>query len=172
MMQARESAAKSSAPVDDGIEMCSVRVGETLFGIPIMRILEILDAPPTRPVPLAPAHIGGLVHYRGEILTAVSLRSLLGMPPHHDPPDLLVFEGRDGEGRDDYFGLLVDAVGEVLTVSAEEFEPNPSTLDDSRKALFAGAYKLQNGLLVMLDPARFDPMQLSQVQQSQVQQSR
>src|ERR1700757_960436 len=100
MMQALEATTKAAAAIDQEIEMCSVRGGETLFGVPIMRILEILDAPATRPVPLAPAHIGGLVHYRGEILTAVSLRSLLGLPPHTDPPDLLVFEGRDG-----YFGL-------------------------------------------------------------------
>jgi len=142
---------------DDGIEMCSVRVGETLFGVPIMRILEILGAPATRPVPLAPPYIGGLVHYRGEILTAVSLRSLLGLPGHSRAPDMLVFEGRDG-----YFGLLVDAVGEVLTVWPQEFEPNPSTLDDRKKALFAGAYKLSRGLLVTLDPGRFDPMLLCQ----------
>ena len=167
MMQALEAATKAAAAIDQEIEMCSVLVGETLFGVPIMRILEILDAPATRPVPLASAHIGGLVHYRGEILTAVSLRSLLGLAPHTAPPDLLVFEGRDG-----YFGLLVDAVGEVLTVTPETFEPNPSTLEDSRKALFAGTYKLEDGLLVMLDPARFDPLQLSQVQLSQAQLSR
>ena len=161
MKDALEAATERFAAMENGIEMCSVRVGDTLFGMPIMRILEILDAPATRPVPLAPAHIGGLVHYRGEILTAVSLRSLLGLAPHVNPPDLLVFEGRDG-----YFGLLVDAVGEVLTVSRQEFEANPSTLDDSRKALFAGAYKLESGLLVMLDPERFDPVRLSQVQLS------
>jgi len=149
--------APGSPSGDDGIEMCSVRVGETLFGVPIMRILEILGAPATRPVPLTPPYIGGLVHYRGEILTAVSLRSLLGLPDHSRPPDMLVFEGRAG-----YFGLLVDAVGEVLTVWPQEFEANPSTLDDRKKALFAGAYKLGKGLLVMLDPGRFDPMQLSQ----------
>jgi purine-binding chemotaxis protein CheW len=148
-----------SVPVmEEGIEMCSVRVGETLFGVPITRILEILNAPATRAVPLAATPIGGLVHYRGEILTAVSLRSLLGLSGHSRPPDMLVFEGRDG-----YFGLLVDAVGEVLTVFPQEIEPNPSTLDDSRKALFAGAYKLSGSLLVMLDPGRFDPVHLSQV---------
>jgi purine-binding chemotaxis protein CheW len=59
------------------------------------------------------------------------------------------------------FGLLVDSVGEVLTVSSADHEPNPSTLDDRRSALFAGAYKLQQGLLVMLDPERLDPMRLS-----------
>ena len=162
MTQAGVAASEVAPTAEDGIEICSVRVGEALFGIPIMQILEILDAPATRPVPLAPAYIGGLVHYRGEILTAVSLRSLLGLSAHPQPPDLLVFEGKDGEGRDGYFGLLVDAVGEVLTVTAEEFEPNPSTLDDSRKGLFAGAYKLENRLLVILDPARFDPVNLSQ----------
>jgi len=164
MMHTLEAATNNFAPMEDGIEMCAVRVGDTLFGIPIMRILEILDAPPTWPVPLAPVHIGGLVHYRGEILTAVSLRSLLGLGAQQTSPDLLVFEGRDG-----YYGLLVDAVGEVLTVSPQEFEPNPSTLDDSRKALFAGAYKLESGLLVMLDPDRFDPVRLSQVELSQPQ---
>ena len=147
----------SRPAVEGAIEMCSVRVGDTLFGVPITGILEILDKPPTRSVPLAPAYVGGLVHYRGEILTAVSLRSLLGLPPHAGLADMLVFEGRDG-----YFGVLVDAVGEVLTVSPQEFEPNPSILEDRKRALFAGTCKLSNSLLVMLDPGRFDPVLLSQ----------
>jgi purine-binding chemotaxis protein CheW len=58
------------------------------------------------------------------------------------------------------FGLLVDSVGEVLTVSSSEHEPNPSILDERKKNLFAGAYKLKAGLLVMLDPERLDPMRL------------
>ncbi|WP_446742249.1 chemotaxis protein CheW [Silvibacterium acidisoli] len=138
-----------------GIEMCSVRVGETLFGVPITKILEILGAPATRPVPLAPSFVGGLVHYRGEVLPAVSLRSLLGLGDSPERQDMLVFRGTDG-----YFGLLVDAVGEVLTVHPRDYETNPSTLDDRRKALFAGTYKLADRLLVMLDPDLLDPMRL------------
>jgi purine-binding chemotaxis protein CheW len=156
-LETKIEAGKAAAPTEDVIEMCSVLVGETIFGIPIMSILEILGTPATQTVPLAPPYIGGLVHYRGEVLTVVSLRSLLGMPGHSRPPDLLVFEGT-GE----YFGLQVDAVGEVMTVSPQDFEVNPSTLDDRRKSLFAGTYKLNDALLVMLDPARLDPMQLAQ----------
>jgi purine-binding chemotaxis protein CheW len=59
------------------------------------------------------------------------------------------------------FGLLVDAVGEVLTVSSADYEPNPSILDQRRKTLFAGAYKLKEKLLVMLNPERLDPLRLS-----------
>jgi purine-binding chemotaxis protein CheW len=146
-----------SAQKDEIIEMCSVRVGQTLYGVPITRILEILGTPATQPVPLAPSYVGGLVHYRGEVLTTVSLRRLLDMPARDVPEDILVFEGVDG-----YFGLLVDEVGEVMTVLPVDFEGNPSTLDDRRKALFAGTYKLNDALLVMLDPERLDPVHLAE----------
>lgn len=142
---------------DEGIEMCSVVIGQTLYGVPVMRILEILGKPSKQPIPLAPGYIGGLVHYRGEVLTAVSLRRLLNMPAHDAIEDILVFEGADG-----YFGLLVDEVGEVMTVLPADFEGNPSTLDDRRKSLFAGTYKLSSALLVMLDPERLDPVCLAE----------
>jgi purine-binding chemotaxis protein CheW len=155
---------RKETPIAAQLEMCSVRVGDTFFGIPITHILEIVGNTRPQNVPLAPEFVGGLVHYRGDVLTTVSLRQLLGLPAqnsdakagkqgHHD---ILVLESSGG-----CFGLLVDAVGEVLTVSSADHEPNPSTLDDRRSALFAGAYKLQQSLLVMLDPERLDPMRLN-----------
>jgi purine-binding chemotaxis protein CheW len=141
------------------LEMCSVRLGQTLFGVPITHILEIVGSAKPQPVPLAPSFVGGLVHYRGDVLTTVSLRQLLGLPPRQGPQDLLVLESSGG-----CFGLLVDSVGEVLTVSSVDYEPNPSTLDERRRALFAGAYKLKDSLLVMLDPERLDPMRLGAAQ--------
>jgi purine-binding chemotaxis protein CheW len=137
------------------VEICSVHLDETLYGVPIAHILEIVGSVRPQPIPLAPSYVGGLIHYRGDVLTAVSLRQLLQLPPRQGPQDLLVLESAGG-----YFGLLVDAVGEVLTLSAEGHEPNPSTLDERSRALFAGAYKLENRLLVMLDPERLDPIRL------------
>lgn len=138
-------------------EVCSVRLGTALFGLPISRILEIVGAARPLPVPLAPDYVGGLVHYRGDVLTTVSLRHLLDMPPREGPQDILVLESSDG-----CFGLLVDSVLEVLTVSSADYEPNPSILDERRTALFAGAYKLKAGLMAMLDPERLEPMRLAQ----------
>jgi purine-binding chemotaxis protein CheW len=137
------------------VEMCSVRLGKTLFGVPIAHILEIVGGARPQPVPLAPEYVGGLVHYRGDVLTTVSLRHLLDMPPHEGPQDILVLESSSG-----CFGLLVDSVGEVLTVSSADHEPNPSILNERRRALFRGAYKLKDALLVMLDPERLDPIRL------------
>jgi purine-binding chemotaxis protein CheW len=104
---------------------------------------------------LAPPFVGGLVHYRGDVLTTVSLRYLLALPAKDGPQDILVLESSGG-----CFGLLVDSVGEVLRVSSADYESNPSILDERRRALFAGSYKLKDSLMVMLDPEQLDPMRI------------
>ena len=100
--------------------------------------------------------MGGLIHYRGDVLTTVSLRQLLALPPKDGAQDVLVLESKGG-----CFGLLVDSVGEVLSASTAEYEPNPSILNGHRRDLLAGAYKLKDQLLVMLDPERLDPLRLN-----------
>ena len=154
---AQQSGSSSKDSSTALVEVCSVRLGETWFGVPITHILEIVGSARPQPVPLSPGYVGGLVHYRGDVLTTVSLRQLLSLPQGAGVQDILVLESAGG-----CFGLLVDSVGEVLTVSASDHEPNPSILDQRRKALFAGAYKLKDKLLVMLDPERLDPLLLSQ----------
>jgi len=158
-MSYQETSSRRKQKSETLAEICSVRVDKTLFGVPIHHILEIVGAARPRPVPLAPAYVGGLVHYRGDVLTTVSLRHLLDLPPNSAKQDILVLESAGG-----CFGLLVDSVGEVLTVSSVDYEPNPSILDERRMTLLAGAYKLKDNLLVMLDPERLDPMRLGGVQ--------
>lgn len=158
-MSTATAAVRSKHKTESMVEVCSVRLGKTLFGVPISHILEIVGASRPQPVPLAPPFVGGLVHYRGDVLTTVSLRQLLNMPPTEEAQDFLVLESDRG-----CFGLLVDSVGEVLTVSSANYEANPSILDERRRGLLAGAYKLKDGLLVMLDPERLDPMRLGAAQ--------
>ena len=154
--RAKSRSSQKEAGASALAELCSVRVGQTLFGIPISHILEIVGGAHPQAVPLAPEFVGGLVHYRGDVLTTVSLRHLLGLPPHDGKQDILVLESAGG-----CFGLLVDSVGEVLRVPTSDHEPNPSILDERRRALFAGAFKLKDSLLVMLDPERLDPLRLA-----------
>ncbi len=156
MSVAARDVSRRDKAVETQVEMCSVRVGQGLYGVPITHILEIVGKARPQPVPLAPGFVGGLVHYRGDVLTTVSLRHLLGMPPKDGPQDILVLENSSGS-----MGLLVDSVGEVLTASSLAYEPNPSILDERRRALFAGAYKLKDSLLVLLDAENLDPMRLN-----------
>lgn len=154
MKRSGKSSQNAAAPVAT-IEICGIRVGDSQFGIPIDRVVEILGHETVRQVPLAPPFIAGLVHYRGDVLTTLSLRHLLRLPAVESTQDVLVFDGLAGP-----CGMQVDGVREVLTVSPDSFEPNPATLDEWRKMLFSGAYKLPGGLLIMLNTDRFDPLSL------------
>ncbi len=138
-------------------QVCSFYLGDGLYGLSISHILEIVGGARPEAVPLAPPFVAGLVHYRGDVLTTVSARKLLGMSPlEGETPDLLVVENDGG-----CFGLIVDSVHEVMTVSAEDFEASPSTVHERSRTLFAGAYKLKNRLMVMLDHERIDPLKLA-----------
>jgi purine-binding chemotaxis protein CheW len=159
MSTAARSRHRRRASATAAIEMCSVQVGGTFFGLPISHIVEIIGSARPQSVPLAQGFVGGLVHYRGDVLTTISLRQLLGLPPVDHSQPILVLESPGG-----CFGVLVDSVCEVLTVRPEDFEPNPSTLDERKKALFIGAYKLKDHLLVIFDPTHLDPLHLVSAQ--------
>jgi purine-binding chemotaxis protein CheW len=139
--------------------LCSLHVGNEVFGIDTRKIREVLGERKPQRVPLSPAFVAGVVPYRGEVLTAVNLRSLLGMDAGTGACCVLVMEDVEGAER---FGLVVDAVGGVVTVNARTLEPNPSTLEARAKWLFEGAHKMEEGLMVRLNPQRLFPSRLAE----------
>lgn len=142
----------------DAVSSCSVRVASDLFAIETRQIREVLGATMPQRRPLAPEYIAGVVHYRGDVLTTVSFRALLGLARNAGTGCVLVF---DDEQNDERFGLMVDAVGGVVSLARSALEANPSTLDARGTALFNGAYRMQSGLMVRLDPQRLRPSQLA-----------
>ena len=120
---------------------------------------EVLGKRELQRVPMAPAYIGGVVPYRGEVLTTVNFRALLGMGEYAESSCVLVLEDEEGGER---FGLVVDAVGGVVTVNQKMLEANPCTLEARGKWLYDGAYKMQTGLLVQLDPQKLRPSRLAE----------
>ena len=139
----------------EDLALCWLTVNGRLFGIDTRQIREVLGPRTVQAVPLAPPFLAGVLAYRGEVLTAVSLRCLLGLPPSEEKGRVLVL---DGGG--DPFGLLVDRVGGVVEVKANTLAPNPPTLDASSRVLFSGAYRVAEGLLVQLDAGSLRPERL------------
>ncbi len=146
---------------EEVVSLCEMSAGGQSFGIDARRIGEVLGGRELQRVPMAPAFIGGVVPYRGEVLTTVSFRALLGLTENSDTNCVLVLEDEDSSQR---FGLVVDRVGGVVTVSRRMLEANPSTLDAREKWLFDGAYKTEDGLMVQLDPQRLQPTKLAEAE--------
>jgi purine-binding chemotaxis protein CheW len=141
------------------VSLCSLYAGSETFGIDTRKIREVLGQREPQRVPMSPPFVAGVVPYRGEVLTTVNLRALLGMDAHNEGCCVLVMEDEVAAER---FGLVVDAVGGVVTVSESALEANPCTLEARGKWLFDGAYKMETGLMVRLDPQRLCPSRLSE----------
>jgi purine-binding chemotaxis protein CheW len=144
---------------NDAVSLCSLYAGSETFGIDTRKIREVLGERDLQRVPMSPEFIAGVVPYRGEVLTTVNLRALLGIAAYSGKGCVLVMEDDQASER---FGLVVDAVGGVVTVSQRTLEENPCTLEARGKWLFDGAYKMESGLMVRLDPQKLCPSRLSE----------
>jgi len=150
MSQEISAGRKHAATQDVAHEFVSVIVGGQLFGIPVLQVQDVLGPQRLTRIPLAPVEIAGSLNLRGRIVTAIDLRTRLGLPPAEDgKPGMSVVVDHGGE----LYSFIVDQVGEVLSLS-EGFEHNPSTLDPLWREVAAGIYRLDGTLLVVLEVAR------------------
>lgn len=152
---------KVEVPGAAPMAMCSLHVADRRFGIDTKQIVEVLGSKPLRSVPLAPAFVAGIFAYRGEVLPAVSLRALLGLQSLAAPGCLLVLDAH-GAAESERFGLEVDGVGGVVLFDSTLFARSPATLDEFGRALFSGAYRGRDGLLVQIDSERLTPGRLAE----------
>lgn len=121
-----------------------------VYGIEVVRVAETLGHLDRTPVPLAPPGVAGLVNLRGQVVTAIDVRPELGLAAlAPDQESMMVVIDLAGE----LMSLLVDEVGEVITVREEDFEPAPPTLATQIREIVTGAYKLDHGLMLTLDVA-------------------
>jgi len=124
------------------------RVSNLFFGIDVAQAKEIIRYQAMTPVPLAPTFVRGLINLRGQIITAIDLRSLLQfqeLASDLRPMNVVV------QTREEVVSLLVDRVGDVIDVEQEWFEPTPETIAPHVRALLKGVFKLKKELLLVLD---------------------
>src|SRR6267154_2312473 len=107
-------------------DFVSVVIGGQLFGIPVLEVRDVLASQRITRVPLAPAEVAGSLNLRGRIVTAIDIRTRLGLPERSEGKTAMsVVVDYGGE----LYSLLVDSVGEVLSLDGTDAERNPATLD-------------------------------------------
>jgi purine-binding chemotaxis protein CheW len=119
-----------------------------MFGLAIERVQDVFKPSRITRVPLAGTEIAGVLNLRGRIVTAIDLRIRLGLGAR-DALDVPMAIGIESKGES--FGLLVDAVSEVLKLPDSEREANPINLDRNLSRVSSGVYRLNEQLLVILD---------------------
>ncbi len=129
-------------------EFVTFTIAGQIFGLPIARVQDVFKPLHMTRVPLAGAEIAGVLNLRGRIVTAIDMRNRLEVKKREDGGAPMAI-GIEAKGES--FGLLVDAVGEVVKLSNTQREPNPINLDRKLAGLSAGVCRLEGQLLVVLD---------------------
>ena len=126
-------------------------VEETLFGVPVEKIQEVIRHLESTRVPLAPPMVRGLINLRGQIIAAVDVRRCLGLPerPAGQVPVHLIFRSEDGP-----LSLLVDEIGAVLELRASASGVTTEALPAGLREFVSRVYKLSDRLLLVLNTDR------------------
>jgi purine-binding chemotaxis protein CheW len=132
-------------------EYLSFVIAGQFFGIPVLKVQDVLLARALARIPLAPKEVAGALNLRGRIVTAIDMRSRLNVVgPAQESKRMSIVIEHEGE----LYSLIVDAVGDVLRLSEETFEANPATLNPGWKELSFGVHRLDGKLMLVLDVDR------------------
>jgi purine-binding chemotaxis protein CheW len=140
--------------VEDGTKgmFVTMTIAHQLFGIHVLEVQDVLGPQRIAHVPLAPPEVLGSLNLRGRIVTAVDARTRLGLPPLGEKEQgMSVVVEHGGE----LYSIVVDKVGEVMSLPSADYERNPATLDPRWQEVSNGIYRLKGTLLVVLDVPRF-----------------
>lgn len=127
---------------------CTFRVGSTQLGVEVHRVQEVIRKQAITRIPGASEVVRGLMNLRGQIVTAVDLPKRMGLVNSTTDEPLMNVVIRTSESS---VSLLVHEIGDVVVVEGECLEPLPETLQGGPRDLIRGAYKLEAGLLLVLD---------------------
>lgn len=140
----------------------SFRINGSLFGIDIMLVREINRNVDITTVDKAPSFVRGLINLRGQIVTILDVAAKLGISNArevgepccvilkttselgHRHPDLV------DQAVSDPVGLLVDEIGDIITVGDKAIETPPANIGGVDRRFLIGVIKLESDLMAVL----------------------
>ena len=137
--------------MSDERKICTFYIENHFFGIDVDQVQEVIRYHEMTIVPLADKTISGLINLRGQIVTTIDMRKRLDFPimmENQKPTNIIV---RTDDGA---VSLLVDDIGDVIDIFANNFELPPENLEGEIRQVLKEVCKNENKLLLILDIAK------------------
>lgn len=126
----------------------SFSINSDIYAQSIAVIREIVPYREASPVPGAPPEVEGIVNIRGEVISIINTRRLLGVPDNieldQDARILILESGAH------LLGFSVDKVSEIVGFNNEQVEHNQSD-----NGLIKGTVNLPQGLYIVADLSEY-----------------
>lgn len=127
-------------------------VAGTDFGVPILKVKEILQYEGVTRVPGTPGSIRGVINVRGSVVPVIDLGVKFGKAevPETKRTCVLVVETKARE-ETLTLGVIADAVSEVVDLGADDVEPPPAFGTGVKLDHITGMGKVGKGFVILLD---------------------
>ena len=125
----------------------SFYLDDTLFGIDTLRVQEAIRVTDITTVPHAQEYVMGVINLRGRIVTILNLAKKIGLQTSEiSAESRIIIVSLD----DEFAGLLVDQISDVIPVERGSIKPPPSNVKGAQANFFEGIYHRDQGLIVIL----------------------
>ena len=127
-------------------------IGSYQFGLPAVDVLEINRSLEYTNIPQSAKSIRGILNLRGQLVPVIDMRHYLNIDMENlnsETTSIILNVGSQ------LVSLLVDRVGDIIFFEQSAFEPPPNNLSNTADEAIVGAYKLPNGLIIILDTKAF-----------------
>ena len=127
-------------------------LGEEEYGVPVLKVREIIKMMDITLVPQVPHHVKGVINLRGKVIPVVDLRLKFGFAEqaYTERTCIIVVEVALVSSKV-MMGIVVDAVSEVLNISADEIEQTPEFGERVTTDFMKGVAKVKGKVKILLD---------------------
>ncbi|HYG21264.1 MAG TPA: chemotaxis protein CheW [Verrucomicrobiae bacterium] len=128
-------------------------LGSECYGIPVLRIREIIRFTTITAVPQMPAFVKGVINLRGKIIPVTDMRVKFGLAPEDitERSCIVVVQLSGAIMNNSQMGLIVDAVEEVLNVTQADVEDTPDFGVQQDIHSLLGMAKIKGKVITLLD---------------------
>lgn len=144
---------ESTEPNSTAIKHVLFELGETCYAIPLDNVLELQRLPRLTPLPNVPDWLRGVMNLRGDILSVVDLRSLLGLPAFDQPQSQRLVVVRSTQ-EEIATGWVVDRVVGVRRLAIEEAQATVPTTNGIAVRFVRGLMSHEGKMVALLDVNR------------------
>lgn len=132
-------------------QLITFEVEQQVFGIDIMAIREIRAWTPTTRLPHVPHYVAGVVNLRGTVLPVIDLADRLGWRATEPTSRHVIIVTQVEE---QFRGLIVDAVSDIVTISQNALQPPPATTSDAVVPFLEGLVAIDERMVMVIDLPR------------------
>ena len=124
-------------------------VRDALCALDAAGIQEVIRLGPLTPVRHSPPDVAGILNLRGKIVTVLDLGLRLGFSKAAPTSGSRIFIIED---RNEFVGLLVDRVDEVVEVERSQWQAPPANVRGMQGKFFQGVYRTGGRAITVLNP--------------------